>query len=487
MDLHLVRRLLSGVMFSPRGGSAHVTRALLSQLGSRGWSVRLLAGSRSDLGGDADARLFYDGLDVVPVDFSRALTEPDPVNSASREIFPMHPSFEQRPGAPDRVFASLDDLAFRRQVRSWGAELDRAGAEDADVLYLHHLTPLNEAAAQVAPDVPVVGHLHGTELLMLEQIRQGPPDGWDFAEQWAERLRRWAAACERLIVSPAGLERAQGLLGVEREKLVPLANGFDPEVFRPLEIDRLAHWRRHLVERPRAHSPEGGTIAYSDSEIAVLGEGEVLLYVGRFTEVKRLPFLLEAFAAAQPRFERPAALAIVGGHPGEWEGEHPAEAVRRLGLRNVFLAGWQRQQSLPAFLNASDAVVLPSAREQFGQTLVEGMACARPGIAANALGPSRILVDGETGWLFEPEDREQLTQALCEAVNDPPERERRGARAREDATRRFSWPMLARRLDGTLHQAAGLGEVVPEPEPAARPRNRLTERTGGASTMPGDE
>jgi glycosyltransferase involved in cell wall biosynthesis len=351
-------------------------------------------------------------------------------------------------------------------VRAWSTELDRAGAAEADVLYLHHLTPLNEAAAQVAPEVPVVGHLHGTELLMLEQIEQGPPAGWDFAEQWAARMRRWAAGCERLVVSPAGLERAHDLLGVSWERLVPLANGFDPEVFQPLEVDRLAHWRRHLMERPTARSPAGETISYGDREIEVLGEGVVLLYVGRFTEVKRLPFLLEAFAAAQFRFERPAALAIVGGHPGEWEGEHPAEAVRRLGLRNVFLAGWQRQHALPAFFNSADAIVLPSAREQFGQTLVEGMACGIPGIAANALGPSRILSHGETGWLFEPDARDALTRILCEAVNDEAERRRRGGLAREAALHRLSWPMLARRLDKTLSEAAGLDlPAAPASEP----------------------
>jgi glycosyltransferase involved in cell wall biosynthesis len=471
------RRLLSGIMFSPRGGSAHVTRALLGQLRSRGWSVRLVSGSRSDLGGDADARRFYDGLDLYPVDFAPALAEPDPLNPADPETFPIHPSFEHRPGAPDRVFASLDDLEFQRQVRTWSAELDGADAAEADLLYLHHLTPLNEAAAQVAPEVPAVGHLHGTELLMLEQIEQGAPSGWAFAEQWASRLRRWADAAERLVVSPAGLDRARRLLGVEREKLVPIANGFDPEVFHPLEIDRLAHWRHHLVERPTAHSPNGGTIGYSEREIEVLGDGVVLLYVGRFTEVKRLPFLLEAFAAAQREFERPAALAIVGGHPGEWEGEHPFDAVRRLGLRNVFLAGWQRQHSLPAFLNAADAVILPSDREQFGQTLVEGMACGRPGIAANALGPSRILVDGQTGWLFDPYDKEGLSRALCEAVNDPAERRRRGALARDAALHRLSWPMLARRLDEVLSEAAGLGEhAASEPE-----------RAGTTSTMPVDE
>jgi glycosyltransferase involved in cell wall biosynthesis len=461
------KRLLSAVMFSPRGGSAHVTRALLRQLTELGWSTGFVTGSRSDLGGDADARLFYDGIELRAVDFAPALATPDPLRPPSElDVAPMHPSFEEREDAPDPVFASLDDLEFQRQVRAWSGELDRAGADSADVLYLHHLTPLNEAAGRVAPEVPIVGHLHGTELLMLEQIEQGPPPGWEFAEQWRARLRRWAAEAERLIVSPAGLDRARRLLDVETEKLVPLANGFDPRIFHPLETDRLAHWRRHLVEHPTAHAPDGATIGYGDDDLEPFRERTVLLYVGRFTEVKRLPWLLEAFASARQRFDRPAALAIVGGHPGEWEGEHPVAAARRLGVENVFFAGWQRQDRLPRFLSAADAVILPSAREQFGQTLVEGMACGLPGIAANALGPSRILVDGKTGWLFEPDDREGLERALVEAVNDPAERGRRGQLAREVAIRRLSWRTLAARLDRVLSEVAGVGRGEPEGEPA---------------------
>jgi glycosyltransferase involved in cell wall biosynthesis len=460
------RRLLSAIMFSPRGGSAHVTRALLRRLAGLGWSTRLVSGSRSDLGGDADARLFYDGIELWTVDFAPALSTSDPMRPPS-SLTPMHPSFEQRNDAPDAVFASLDDLDLQRQVRAWCDQLDEAGAAAAHVLYLHHLTPLNEAAARVAPDVPIVGHLHGTELLMLEQIEQGPPAGWEFADTWAERLREWAAGAERLIVSPAGLERAHRLLGAGFQQLVPLANGFDPAVFHPMQIDRLAHWRRHLVERATAVAPDGTRVAYSEADLEVLGTGTVLLYVGRFTEVKRLPFLLEAFAAAQPRFARRAALAIVGGHPGEWEGEHPVAAARRLGLDQVFFAGWQRQERLPFFMNAADAVILPSAREQFGQTLVEGMACGLPGIAANALGPSRILDDGTTGWLFESQDRDALTDALVQAVNDPDERRRRGQLARQEALHRLSWPTLAARLDRVLTEVAGLPTIEPDREPVA--------------------
>jgi glycosyltransferase involved in cell wall biosynthesis len=460
------RRLLSAVMFSPRGGSAHVTRALLRNLIELGWSVTLLAGSRSDLGGDPNAQPFYDGIDTHPVDFAPALATAHPLRPPDElGVVPMHPSFERREAAPDAVFASLDDLDFQRQVQAWSDQLEQAGAAAADVLYLHHLTPLNEAAAAVASEVPIVGHLHGTELLMLEQIEQGPPAGWEFAQQWRERLRRWAAEAERLLVSPAGVERARRLLDVDRERLVPLANGFDPKAFHPVDIDRLAHWRRHLVERPTALGPDGATIGYSEDDLEVLREGTVLLYVGRFTEVKRLPFLLEAFAEARARFQRPGALVVVGGHPGEWEGEHPVDAARRLGLEDVFFAGWQRQERLPPFLNAADVIILPSAREQFGQTLVEGMACGLPGIAANALGPSRILADGETGWLFEPDDRDGLARALAEAVNDPAERRRRGRLALEEAIHRLSWSTSAARLDLVLSEVAGF--AAPRAEGAA--------------------
>ena len=133
----------------------------------------------------------------------------------------------------------------------------------------------------------------------------------------------------------------------------------------------------------------------------------------------------------------------------------------------------QRQERLPGFLNAADAVILPSAREQFGQTLVEGMACGLPGVAANALGPSRILTDGETGWLFEPDDRDGLAAALVEAVNDPEERRRRGRLAREEALQRLSWPTLAGSLDGVLREVAGLPVG---PREGARPAETVVDR-----------
>jgi glycosyltransferase involved in cell wall biosynthesis len=308
--------------------------------------------------------------------------------------------------------------------------------------------------------VPVVGHLHGTELLMLEEIVARGHHAWPHAFRWADRMRGWAARCERLIVlSDNQVARAEQLLGVEPARCVRVANGFDPGTFTPRHVDHRAHWRRALVEAPRGWAPdeEAGSVRYAEADLAAFGDdrGEtpVLLYVGRYTEVKRLPLLIEAYAAAAPRFARRTPLVLVGGFPGEWEGEHPLEAVRRSGARDVFLAGWHDHAELPDFLAASDVVVLPSVREQFGQVLVEGGACGLPSVAVDAHGPAEIVHDGETGWLVPGDDRDALAAALVEAVNDPDERRRRGAAASEDARAKYSWPALAERVAGVYEAA----------------------------------
>jgi len=428
-------RILSALMFFPRGGSAHVARALARELPAHGCEVTIVSGSRSNRS-VGNAERFYEGLDVHPVDFSNGDA-------------PMHPSYEDRPDAPDRVFAALDDDAYEEQVAAWARALEEAGATEADVLHLHHLTPIHEAAARVAPRVPIVGHLHGTELLMLERIADGPPPSWVHAVAWARRMRRWAHDCERILVlSRSQIERARRLLDIDPARCVVAPNGFDPLRFGPRAVDRRALWQRALVDDPRGWRPGGdeGSIGYDRVQAAAVASAPVLVAVGRFTEVKRLPLLIAAFGRARRATGRPASLVLVGGYPGEWEGEHPYDTIRRTGARDVYLAGWHDHDELTDFFAAADAVVLASVREQFGSVLVEGMACGLPAIAVNRLGPADIVRPGQTGWLVGPDDEAELAGALAEAIAHPEERLRRGAAARRDVLARFAWPALAQRL-----------------------------------------
>jgi glycosyltransferase involved in cell wall biosynthesis len=289
-------------MFFPRGGSAHVTRALARELPAHGCDVTIVSGSRSNLVA-GNAERFYEGLDVHAIDFTHGDA-------------PMHPSYEDRPDAPDRVFAALDDAAYEEHVSAWSRALEEAGAAEADLLHLHHLTPIHEAARRVAPGVPVVGHLHGTELLMLERIAAGPPPSWRYADAWARRMRDWAQGCERiLLLSRSQLQRARGLLDIDPRRCVIAPNGFDPERFKPSAVDRAAFWQRALVDDPHGWRPGAGegSVSYRPEQAAAVASAPVLVSVSRFTEVKRLGLLIRAFARAREATALPASLVLVGG------------------------------------------------------------------------------------------------------------------------------------------------------------------------------
>jgi glycosyltransferase involved in cell wall biosynthesis len=443
-----------GLLFFPRGGSAQVARYLARSLPPAGWGVTIACGSLGGPGDQSHAGTFYGSLDVrsmdiCPLDYTPSAAAKDPLAADP----PFQPSYEDRAGAPDLVFARVGDRDYERLVSTWERQLAVAEAGTAEILHLHHLTPIHEAAERAFGGIPRVGHLHGTELLMLREIDEGPPAGWDHAAAWAERMRRWARGCERLLVlSPDAVRRVPELLDVDPARVVWAPNGFDPEGFdrRPLTGEgRLAHWRRWLVEEPRGwdESGEPGSVAYRDEGLEPFrAGGPVLLYVGRYTEVKRVPLLIRAHARARERFRRPAPLVVLGGFPGEWEGEHPLGVVRETGDPDVFLAGWRGHDDLPQGLNAADLLVLPSVREQFGAVIVEAMACGLPALAVDAHGPAEIVDAGETGWLVPPDDEEALAEALVEAVNGDGERRRRGQRAYEAARGRYSWPALARGL-----------------------------------------
>jgi glycosyltransferase involved in cell wall biosynthesis len=442
------RRVVMALMFFPRGGSSQVARYLARFLPQTGWDVTLVTGSLGRPGAESNAETFFKGLDVHTVDYTAAIEAPDPLRADP----PMHPSYEDREGAVDRVFAKVDDEVYEHLVATWQDALERAGAADADVLHLNHLTPMHEAAIRAFPDVPRVGHLHGTELLMLQEIAAGPPPGWDHATEWSERMHRWADASQKLFVlSPDAAERVPALLGVEPERIFWSPNGFDPVLFdrRPLTgEDRVALWREWLVDQPRGWRAGGepGSIAYAEADLDAFRHGPALLYVGRYTQVKRIPLLIRAYARARERFTVRAPLVLLGGYPGEYEGEHPQAVIEETGAQDVFLPGWRGHDDLALGLNAADVVVLPSVHEQFGQVLIEGMACGLPVIAVNNHGPATIVDDGETGLLIPPDDEDAMVDALVRIVNDADERRRLGETAYERSRSQYSWPALAERV-----------------------------------------
>jgi glycosyltransferase involved in cell wall biosynthesis len=491
-----------GLLFFPRGGSAYVVRYLSPALLRADYSVSLVVGSLGERGEPTHASTFFAGLDVQFLDYTDAVRVFQAGGDAIAARSPMHPSYEDRVGVPDVVFASVPPELARHLSAAWEAPLRAAGADHADVLHLHHLTPQFDTARRCWPHIPLVAHLHGTELKLIEAIeervalagklgetlatmpaamgyiakrarRLEPPelemlhatrwDSWRHGEFWAARLKLQAQSADHLItVSPQTRDAAISILGIEPDDVTTIPNGVDIERFRPRPRTpgtRRATFRRALVDDPRGWSESGppGTLAYTESDLdTLLGEHDdatVLLFVGRFLLFKRVPALIRAFARARDRFTRPASLVLWGGHPGEWEGEHPATVAQEVGAEGIYFAGWRGHDDLPEGLAACDALIVPSVDDPYPQAPLEAMAVGLPVVACASGGLlSMVNLDAAhpTGWLVPPDDLNALADVLTTIVNNPAEIARRGTNALAHARAELSWDGLVTRF-GTAY------------------------------------
>ncbi len=455
------RRIVMTLAFYPRGGSAQVVRYLGEALESRGADVTVCCGSLGLPGSSSHAATFFENLDVETLDFTEAVAWFEEGRDPMFAPVPIHPSFEDRPGVPDRVFASLNDDEYRHQAAAWRSLLE--SIEEPDLYHVHHLTHVNDAIEAVS-DRPIVAHLHGTELKMLDEIRRRGTDQWEHAVGWNRRLVRAANRADRVIViSPTDRDLAIDLLGVDPSLVEVVPNGVDTNRFAQLglaENERLDRWRQWLVQEPGGWDETGrpGTIRHSHCDIDRFfldrDTGEplpVLLFVGRFLDFKRVPLLIRAYAVVRETLGGGAPpLVIWGGYPGEWEGEHPHTVATALGVEGVFFVGWRGHEDLAAGFNCADVFVAPSVDEPFGQVYLEAMACGLPVIATNSGGPMSFVNTDPVrpnGWRVTPDSGTALADAMIDAVSDPVARLERGSNARQMIEREYDWRRVAGYID----------------------------------------
>ncbi len=281
-------------------------------------------------------------------------------------------------------------------------------------------TALGETLAtmpDVAASIVDTGRDAGLDPASRELLRTTRWASWQHGEFWAAHLKEQAQLADHVVtVSTQTRDAAISVLGVEPEQVTALPNGVDIERFHPRPRDavsRRAAFRRYLVDDPQGWTGSGGpgTLAYTEADLdRLLGPADdatVLLFVGRFLAFKRVPALIRAFAAARDRFTRPGSLVVWGGHPGEWEGEHPASVAESVGAEGIFFAGWRGHDDLPEGLAASDALVVPSVADPYPQVPLEAMAVGLPVLACRSGGLiSMVNLDPgrPTGW-FVPARR----------------------------------------------------------------------------------
>ena len=335
------RKVLMGIYFYPRGGSAHVCRALAQRVRAqrlrRHRALRLaLRPRRARDARRPSTRGSTCGPSTSP---RRCARRPRSASTAPPARRRCTAPTRTGPAPEDPMLASLDDERLRAPGRGLGPRAgDGRRGGDADRLYLHHLTPLNEAAARVLPgDADDRPHPRHRAADARADRRRAAPPSWTRPRVWARAAPRLGRRTASVIVV-SGDERARARAAAAARPRPRALRRASPTAstptFAPRQVDRDAHWRRNLVERPagveaglgaRQRRLRGGAIWQPLA-------GTVLLYVGRFTAVKRLPVLIEAFAdRPRPLRRHEASLVLLGGYPGEWEGEHPDETIERLG------------------------------------------------------------------------------------------------------------------------------------------------------------
>jgi D-inositol-3-phosphate glycosyltransferase len=177
-----------------------------------------------------------------------------------------------------------------------------------------------------------------------------------------------------------------------------------------------------------------------------VGDGPMLLFVGRIQPLKGLDVAVRALGALEdPR----AVLVVVGGASGR-DGRIEVERIDKLAASvgvadRIRFTDPQPHHLLSTYYRAADVVLVPSRSESFGLVALEAAACGTPVVAA-AVGGLRTLVEhGRTGFLVEGRDPD-VYAAYAEQILTNPALGRELADAAAARARNFTWSTAAARL-----------------------------------------
>jgi glycosyltransferase involved in cell wall biosynthesis len=329
------------------------------------------------------------GHEVVPFSMQDPENEPSPYG----EYFVSPSGFDRRETLPDMLRAAARVIYSVEARRKIEALVERARP---DVAHLHNI------AHQLSPSilyglrargVPVVQTLHDYKLVC--------PNYQMFVD---------GAVCERCRGGRyynAVLHRCMHgsllrSLNVCAEAYLHAAVG----TYRRL-VELFVAPSRSLRERMIAHGVEPSRIVHVPHAISLEGyeptyePGGYAAYIGRLAVGKGADVVLKAAARV------PEVRFVIAG-TGPLKDDLEAEAAH-LGLDNVEFLGYVTGGELRSAFSGALCVIVPSeCFENSPITVFESFAYGKPVVGASIGGVPELVVDGETGLLFEPGDAEAL-------------------------------------------------------------------------------
>lgn len=288
---------------------------------------------------------------------------------------------------------------------------------DFDLIDAHYFYPDGVAAAMLGKyfNKPVTITARGSDISLLPQYRV------------PRHLIRWAAGrADGVVAVCQALKDELVALGVEADRITPLRNGVDLQLFHPGDRTQ---------------------------QRAALGlDSYTLLCVGHLVPLKGQHLVIEALASLPD-----VTLLIAGDGPERARLEALASGLGVAG--RVRFLGAVAQQALPAIYGAADAMVLASSREGWANVLLEAMACGTPAIASRVWGTPEVVAAPQAGLLMDERSAAGVAQAV---------RTLRAAAPVRGATRRyaeqFSWDATTagqlRLFDSILQRRAPAVQAV---------------------------
>jgi glycosyltransferase involved in cell wall biosynthesis len=168
-------------------------------------------------------------------------------------------------------------------------------------------------------------------------------------------------------------------------------------------------------------------------ELGVEEDTVLIGSVGSLVGRKRFCDMVDAVAALKEK-GKPVVGIVVGEGP---ERKNLESQIKDAGVKDFFLLPGFKQDPL-SYLCAMDVFVLPSRREGFPRVILEAMLMNLPVVACSVAGPLEQVVHGETGYLYDAGDVENLSGFLAHLADSSDLRMRMGARSREVVLEKFS-------------------------------------------------
>lgn len=318
----------------------------------------------------------------------------------------------------------IDVLESRLGGYPWQAlVLGRAAGRSCDVLFgpSYRIPPRLRCPSVVA--------IHS-----VNEVQAGAHDRW-YRYTHGQVNRYSARAATRVVVpSTSVLHDIQEAYGIDADKLDVVPQGAD-DGFRPLPADdpRVREARRRIFGDP---------------------DQPYVVWVGKLSNRRNIPLVIEAFARARAEHDLPHKLLLFGpNHLGL-----PLDDLsRQAGVTDVVVQDdglvSSHEELVPVYAGA-DLYVNASAYEGFSMTLVEALSCGVPVVGVNRAAVGEIA-SGAALLIDEP-DLEALAAAIGRVLTEPELSAELRAASLERATQ-YRWDRTARETMASLRRAVESG------------------------------